>query len=92
MISHLGAMLGVADGIALAHKLKNEQKVSVVFSGDGGGSEGDFDEAEIRQAQDAGFKAVHLGEARLRTETAGIAAVHVLNLIQNSDFARSPEV
>ena len=55
------------------------------------GPEGDFDEAEIIQAQEAGFKAVHLGEARLRTETAGIAAVHVLNLIQNSDFARSPE-
>jgi 2-oxoisovalerate dehydrogenase E1 component len=45
MISHLGAMLGVADGIALANKLKNEQKVTVVFSGDGGASEGDFHEA-----------------------------------------------
>lgn len=45
MISHLGAMLGVADGIALAHKLKKEQKVAVVFSGDGGASEGDFHEA-----------------------------------------------
>ncbi len=45
MISHLGAMLGVADGIALAHKLKGEEKVSVVFSGDGGASEGDFHEA-----------------------------------------------
>lgn len=45
MISHLGAMLGVADGIALAHKLKQEQKIAVVFSGDGGASEGDFHEA-----------------------------------------------
>lgn len=45
MISHLGAMLGVADGIALGHKLKNEQKIAVVFSGDGGASEGDFHEA-----------------------------------------------
>jgi 2-oxoisovalerate dehydrogenase E1 component len=45
MISHLGAMLGVADGIALANKLKNEQKVVVAFSGDGGASEGDFHEA-----------------------------------------------
>ncbi|MEI6880081.1 MAG: dehydrogenase E1 component subunit alpha/beta [Bacteroidota bacterium] len=45
MISHLGAMLGVADGIALAHKLKNEKKVSLVFSGDGGSSEGDFHES-----------------------------------------------
>ena len=45
MISHLGAMLGVADGIALANLLKEEKKVTVVFSGDGGASEGDFHEA-----------------------------------------------
>ncbi|MBI3235018.1 MAG: thiamine pyrophosphate-dependent dehydrogenase E1 component subunit alpha, partial [Bacteroidetes bacterium] len=45
MISHLGAMLGVADGIALAHKLKKEKKISLVFSGDGGASEGDFHES-----------------------------------------------
>jgi 2-oxoisovalerate dehydrogenase E1 component len=45
MISHLGAMLGVADGIALAHKIRKEKKISVVFSGDGGASEGDFHEA-----------------------------------------------
>ncbi|GAB1447468.1 dehydrogenase E1 component subunit alpha/beta [Bacteroidota bacterium] len=45
MISHLGAMLGVADGISLASLLKNEKKLSVVFSGDGGASEGDFHEA-----------------------------------------------
>ena len=45
MISHLGAMLGVADGIALAHLLKQEEKIAVVFSGDGGASEGDFHEA-----------------------------------------------
>ena len=45
MISHLGAMLGVANGISLAHKLNKEGKISVVFSGDGGTSEGDFHEA-----------------------------------------------
>jgi 2-oxoisovalerate dehydrogenase E1 component len=45
MISHLGAMLGVANGISLAHKLNREGKISVVFSGDGGTSEGDFHEA-----------------------------------------------
>jgi len=45
MISHLGAMLGVADGIALAEKLDNTGKCAVVFSGDGGASEGDFHEA-----------------------------------------------
>jgi len=45
MISHLGPQLGVADGIALAHILKNEPKLTAVFSGDGGTSEGDFHEA-----------------------------------------------
>lgn len=45
MISHLGPQMGVADGIALAHKLKKEKKVTVVFTGDGGSSEGDFHES-----------------------------------------------
>lgn len=45
MISHLGPQNGVADGIALASKLKREQKITVVFNGDGGTSEGDFHEA-----------------------------------------------
>ena len=45
MISHLGPQLGVADGIALANKLKENNKVCAVFSGEGGTSEGDFHEA-----------------------------------------------
>jgi 2-oxoisovalerate dehydrogenase E1 component len=45
MISHLGPQLAVADGVALAAKLKREKKVSVAFTGDGGTSEGDFHEA-----------------------------------------------
>jgi 2-oxoisovalerate dehydrogenase E1 component len=45
MISHLGPQNGVADGIALASKLKKEGKVTAVFNGDGGTSEGDFHEA-----------------------------------------------
>lgn len=45
MISHLGPQLGVADGIALANKLKNNNKVCAVFTGEGGTSEGDFHEA-----------------------------------------------
>jgi len=45
MISHLGPQLAIADGIALAHKLKKENKVSLAFSGDGATSEGDFHEA-----------------------------------------------
>jgi 2-oxoisovalerate dehydrogenase E1 component len=45
MISHLGPQLGVADGIAMAYKLRKEQKAVAVFSGDGGTSEGDFHES-----------------------------------------------
>ena len=45
MISHLGPQLALADGIALANKLKDNKQVCVVFSGDGGTSEGDFHEA-----------------------------------------------
>ena len=45
MISHLGPQLGVADGIALSHLLKEDKKVVMVFCGDGGASEGDFHEA-----------------------------------------------
>ncbi|MFK5982469.1 MAG: dehydrogenase E1 component subunit alpha/beta [Flavobacteriaceae bacterium] len=45
MISHLGPQFGVADGIALANKLKRSNQVCAVFTGDGGTSEGDFHEA-----------------------------------------------
>ena len=45
MISHLGPQMGVADGIALASLLKKEKKVTAVFTGDGGSSEGDFHES-----------------------------------------------
>lgn len=45
MISHLGPQMGIADGIALGHKLKNENKITAVFTGEGATSEGDFHEA-----------------------------------------------
>ncbi len=45
MISHLGPQLGIADGIALAHKLKKENRCTIVFTGDGATSEGDFHES-----------------------------------------------
>ena len=45
MISHLGAMLPVADGLALAAQLKGTSQVAAAFVGDGGTSEGDFHEA-----------------------------------------------
>lgn len=45
MISHLGPQMGVADGIALAQKLSKSGKVTAVFTGDGGASQGDFHES-----------------------------------------------
>jgi len=45
MISHLGPQLALADGAALAYKLRNEKKAALAFTGDGGTSEGDFHEA-----------------------------------------------
>jgi 2-oxoisovalerate dehydrogenase E1 component len=45
MISHLGPQMGVADGISLANKLKNNKQVTAVFTGDGATSEGDFHES-----------------------------------------------
>lgn len=44
------------------------------------GPEGDFSDREVDMAQASGYKKVSLGTSRLRTETAGIAAVHLLNL------------
>ncbi|MDP4262522.1 MAG: thiamine pyrophosphate-dependent enzyme [Bacteroidota bacterium] len=45
MISHLGPQLAIADGVALAYKLRKEDKASLAFTGEGGTSEGDFHEA-----------------------------------------------
>lgn len=45
------------------------------------GPEGDFDPKEIQQAFEAGFKAVSLGKSRLRTETAGLSAVQMLQVV-----------
>jgi len=46
------------------------------------GPEGDFSKNEIDNANKNGFTSVSLGNTRMRTETAGIAACHILNLIQ----------
>ncbi|SDT69435.1 2-oxoisovalerate dehydrogenase E1 component [Mucilaginibacter mallensis] len=45
MISHLGPQMALADGIALADVLNNRKKVTLVFTGEGATSEGDFHEA-----------------------------------------------
>ncbi|MDW3196936.1 MAG: dehydrogenase E1 component subunit alpha/beta [Cytophagales bacterium] len=45
MISHLGPQMGIADGIALSSLLRKESRATLVFTGDGGSSEGDFHES-----------------------------------------------
>ena len=45
MISHLGPQLSLAAGVAMAHKLRKEGKVSLAFTGEGATSQGEFHEA-----------------------------------------------
>lgn len=45
------------------------------------GPEGDFSEDEIKEALGRGYRSIHLGNSRLRTETAGIAACHSVYFI-----------
>ena len=45
------------------------------------GPEGGFTSSEFNAAQDIGFESVSLSDSRLRTETAGLAACHILNLV-----------
>ncbi|MCF8336331.1 MAG: RNA methyltransferase, partial [Bacteroidales bacterium] len=45
------------------------------------GPEGDFNEKELTKAEAYGFNPVSLGSSRLRTETAGIVACHIINLL-----------
>jgi len=61
-------------------------RISVVYSKNENafiliGPEGDFSEDEIEYAYNKGFKSVHLGRSRLRTETAGVAACHSIYFI-----------
>ena len=45
------------------------------------GPEGDFSPTEVELALQNQFKAISLGESRLRTETAGLVTVHTINII-----------
>jgi len=45
MISHLGPQLSLAAGVAMAHKIRKQKKVSLAFTGEGGTSQGEFHEA-----------------------------------------------
>jgi 16S rRNA (uracil1498-N3)-methyltransferase len=56
---------------------KNENTLILI------GPEGDFSPEEVKQAKENGFKEISLGKARLRTETAGIVACHIANLMND---------
>lgn len=44
------------------------------------GPEGDFSPEEVKQAESLGFRSISLGKSRLRTETAALVSVHIMNL------------
>ncbi len=54
---------------------KNEDTLILI------GPEGDFSNEEVAKAKGNGFEEISLGNARLRTETAGIVACHIVNLV-----------
>ena len=61
--------------VHLKNLVRPEQNIVVLI-----GPEGDFSSEEIGVALKNGYQPVSLGESRLRTETAGVAAVHIVNL------------
>ena len=61
--------------VHLKNLVRPEQNIVVLI-----GPEGDFSPEEIRLALKNGYQPVSLGESRLRTETAGVAAVLMVNL------------
>ena len=65
------------DGLCIDH-LKDKATDTLVLIG----PEGDFSIDEVRMAVEAGFVSVDLGKSRLRTETAGLAAVMMMQLSQ----------
>ena len=63
---------------ALGQESTDAEDVTVLI-----GPEGDFSIEEVRMAVDAGFISVNLGPSRLRTETAGLSAVMMMQLSKN---------
>jgi len=64
------------DGEKLDLKIASKTEKTLILIG----PEGDFSPKEINLALQKQFKAISLGETRLRTETAGIVAVHTVNI------------
>ena len=68
--------LNNGDKSLLIHTAEPKQEYCVLI-----GPEGDFTPDEIKESKDCGFQSISLGDSRLRTETAGVAACHILNII-----------
>lgn len=67
----------VKDGLPLLRdEIEKGKAVTILI-----GPEGDFSEEEVKQAEDAGFKPISLGDKRLRVETAALAACFTVNLV-----------
>ena len=58
-------------------KNDEDEEVTVLI-----GPEGDFSLEEVKECMNKGYQSVHLGDSRLRTETAGLAAVMMMQLAQ----------
>ena len=67
----------VEDGLPYFMELLQRDKDCTVLIG----PEGDFSEEEVKRATDKGFKKISLGNATLRTETAGLIATHFVNVV-----------
>lgn len=70
------AYVDSSNPVHLMNAAKDSNDVIVLI-----GPEGDFSEEELQQAGKHGFQKVSLGSSRLRTETAGLAACHIINLL-----------
>lgn len=75
-ICHCYEEEGLGEKVALKEAVKSGEDVLVLV-----GPEGDFSIDEVKLAELKGFKSVTLGKSRLRTETAALVAVHIINLI-----------
>ena len=75
-ICHCYEEEGLGAKVMLKEAVKSGEDVLVLV-----GPEGDFSIEEVKMAEAQGFQSVTLGKSRLRTETAALVAVHIMNLI-----------
>lgn len=73
-IAHCNA----GDKVHLKDEIKKDEDILILI-----GPEGDFSNEEVTLAIQNGFKEISLGNARLRTETAGVVACHIANLMND---------